>query len=123
VTTILFVDDDPGVLRSLERALHRDASRWTMVFACGSEHALTALRRMSFDAVVTDIRMPGTDGARLLTFIRERHPTTRRLVLSGDVGPAAAERLKGVAHALLAKPCPIHDLRRAIEAALAQVAA
>jgi CheY-like chemotaxis protein len=60
---ILFVDDEPAVLASFENVLRRDRSRWEMVFALGGPRARDELRRGAFDAVVSDMRMPGIDGA------------------------------------------------------------
>ncbi|HVY49874.1 MAG TPA: response regulator [Minicystis sp.] len=111
---VLFVDDDPLVLRALERALHRDRAR-DYVFACGAQQALAELERTPFDAVVTDVRMPGTDGVSLLWSVREHYPAARRIVLSGQVDHEAYERVRDVAHAVLAKPCAVNDVRAALD--------
>jgi putative nucleotidyltransferase with HDIG domain len=63
------------------------------------------------------MRMPDIDGARLLEVLRERHPETVRIVLSGQTELEAALRAVPVAHQFLAKPCDRDQLRRAIESA------
>jgi putative two-component system response regulator len=67
---ILLVDDEPKVLRGLERVLLDDVSDWTVNTASGAEEALAKLRQADYDAVVTDVNMPGRDGFALLSEIR-----------------------------------------------------
>src|SRR5687767_3590813 len=68
---ILFVDDDAGVLSGLQRMLHNRRSEWDCHFADGGERALELFAQAPFDIVVSDMRMPGMDGARLLEKVRE----------------------------------------------------
>ena len=76
------------------------------------------LETRPFDAVVTDMRMPGMDGARLLELVRERYPAAIRIVLSGYFEQEAAMRALPVAHQFLAKPCDPEKLRDAIDRAV-----
>jgi MoaA/NifB/PqqE/SkfB family radical SAM enzyme len=69
---ILFVDDEPFVLKGLERSLRSMRKEWQMVFAVGAAQALEALSRGDFDIVVTDMKMPGMDGAELLEEVKKR---------------------------------------------------
>jgi len=80
---ILFVDDESSLLEGIRRLLYADRERWEMQFALGGEDALRAFDAGSFDVVVSDLRMPGMDGATLLSHIRDRFPSTARIVLSG----------------------------------------
>jgi CheY-like chemotaxis protein len=87
---ILFVDDEPDLLESLRDALRRYRHVWRVDFADGGEAALAALAALEAepaDVVVADMRMPGMDGATLLARVRDRHPTTIRMVLSGYATP------------------------------------
>lgn len=95
--------------------LHADRKRWDMEFAVGGERALQACQARSFDVVVSDMRMPGMDGAALLGFIRDRFPGAARIVLSGYTDLALATRAVPVAHRFLAKPCDATELRTTIE--------
>jgi putative two-component system response regulator len=72
---ILFVDDDQRVLDALQRALHRQSSNWDMTFVRRPEEAWEALLQIAYDAVVTDVRMPGTSGIELLERIRQTEKT------------------------------------------------
>jgi len=63
------------------------------------------------------MRMPGMDGAALLTAIRDRYPATVRIVLSGHAERDAVKRALGIAHQFLAKPCDADALKVVIERA------
>jgi len=80
---IIFVDDEPKILEGLQRLLRPQRQQWEMVFAQSGEQALLELGKATFDVVVTDMRMPGMDGAALLEAIRARAPSTRCILLSG----------------------------------------
>ena len=60
---ILFVDDEPKLLEALRRMLRRLRHEWDMEFVDGGQKALERLAETPFDVVVTDMRMPGMDGA------------------------------------------------------------
>ena len=112
---ILFVDDESNILDGIRRSLYADRDRWEMQFAVGGEDALEACAAYSFDVVISDMRMPGMDGATLLGHIRECYPNTARIILSGFSDAALATRAVSVAHRFLAKPCNASELHLAIE--------
>ena len=112
---ILFVDDESKILDGIRRMLHADRKRWYMEFVVGGEAALQACETGSFDVVVSDMRMPGMDGATLLSHIRDRYPGTARVVLSGYSELELSTRAVGVAHRFLAKPCNASELQSTIE--------
>ena len=112
---ILFVDDESNILDGIRRSLHADRERWDMQFVVGGEAALKVCAGSSFDVVISDMRMPGMDGATLLGHIRDRFPNTARIILSGFSDATLATRAILVAHRFLAKPCNASELHSAIE--------
>lgn len=88
-----------------------------MVFALGGAAALAEIERRTFDVVVSDMRMPGIDGAALLTQVKQRHPRTVRMVLSGQTDMETAMRSVFVAHQFLSKPCDADTVRGAVDRA------
>ena len=116
---ILFVDDEPNVLEGLQNLLRKFRKEWEMSFVCGGEEAVRRLETEHFDDVVADMRMPVIDGAALLRQVQERHPSTVRIVLSGQTEEEVARRVVFIAHQFLAKPCDPNQLKETIERACA----
>jgi HD-like signal output (HDOD) protein len=117
MTRVLFVDDEPGVFEGLQRMLRTQRDRWEMVFANGATAALALLETARFDVVVSDLHMPGMDGATLLKQVRDHFPDLVRIILTGDLELRTAFRTLDVAHQLLVKPCDPEGLRVAVERA------
>ena len=118
-TRILFVDDDEFLLSALRRLVWDMEDEWDCQFADGAPTALDKLGETSFDVVVSDMRMPGMDGAELLTRVRETQPTAIRIILSGQSEYEEVFRAIGPAHYYLSKPCNSEDLKQAIMRAMA----
>ncbi|MGD0212700.1 MAG: response regulator [Terriglobales bacterium] len=116
---ILFVDDEPMVLTGLKRSLRPMRSEWEMVFAEGGDEALAAIDRHVFDIIVTDMRMPGIDGAQLLEEVQKRSPQTLRMVLSGQSDRETILRSVNPAHQFISKPCEAGELKSRLTRAFA----
>lgn len=117
---VLFVDDEPNVLAGYERQLRK---RFTTETATSGEAGLTALgTRGPFGVVVSDMRMPGMDGAQFLARVRARHPDVVRILLTGfaDVTSAIAAVNQGNIFRFLTKPCPADTLATALDDGLSQ---
>jgi HD-like signal output (HDOD) protein len=116
---VLFVDDEPNVLDGLRDSLRSRRKELRTVFANGAQEALEFLERETFDVVVSDMRMPGFDGAQLLERVRDEHAEAVRVILSGQASEEAALRMVPVAHIALAKPCTGGQLGKMLERACA----
>ncbi len=117
--SILFVDDEQRVLSGLRRQLFGKRGEWDMAFVESGPAALEHLAATPADAVVSDMRMPGMDGAQLLALVAQRHPRTVRLVLSGHADPDRVQVARASAHRYLLKPCPPEVLQAEVGRALA----
>jgi HD-like signal output (HDOD) protein/CheY-like chemotaxis protein len=115
---ILFVDDEPLILDGLRDALRKQRSRWEIRFATSGQAAIVAFLEHPADVIVSDMRMPAMDGAMLLAQIRDRFPTTARVLLTGQASSADLMRVIPVAQEILSKPCPPALLCQAIERVL-----
>ncbi len=113
--TVLFVDDEPNVLQGIKRATRNMREVWAMYFAPGGESALAFIADTPVDVIVSDMRMPGMDGAELLRLVRERQPGIARIMLSGYAEEEAIFRSTQVAHQFLSKPCDVDELKATIE--------
>ena len=115
---VLFVDDEPAVLEGLRRRLQPMVGRWNMTFVDSGQRALSALERIPHDVIVSDIAMPGMDGAQLLSHISERWPGTIRIALAGASDADQKARLLPLAHQYLSKPCKPEQLADAVARSL-----
>ncbi len=117
---ILFVDDDPNLLASYQRQLHK---RFIVETCPDGQHGLEAiLNDGPYAAVVSDYRMPGMDGVQFLSEVREKSPDTSRLLLTGyaDLQTAIDAVNKGSIFRLLTKPCPPEVLTCALASGIDQ---
>ncbi len=108
---IVFVDDEPNILDGLRRMLRSLRTEYDMYFAAGGREALELMAKDRFDVVISDMRMPGMDGAQLLETIQKESPHTIRIMLSGQADEASILRTVGIVHQFLAKPCDPERLK------------
>jgi putative nucleotidyltransferase with HDIG domain len=118
VKSVLFVDDERAVLDGLRLRLHRLSSKWTMAFVESGALAIARMQLRPCDVIVTDLRMPSMDGAKLLEYVSGQWPQTVRIVLSGYAELEQAMRLVPFAHQYLSKPCEPARLENVIERCL-----
>ncbi|MEJ5363880.1 MAG: response regulator [Desulfosoma sp.] len=113
--SIVFVDDDPGVLEGLQRMLRSMRREWRMHFFPSAAQALAFLESEPVDVVVSDMRMPGVDGAEFLAQVKRAYPHVIRIALSGYADQEMVLRAVRSAHQYLAKPCSAETLKGAID--------
>jgi CheY-like chemotaxis protein len=111
----LFVDDEPSMLRVLKMGMRSMAADWDMEFAASGEEALALIGQKKFDVVVTDMRMPGINGAQLLNHVLRHHPETIRIILSGYSDLSEVVNCVGLTHQFLEKPCSLDDLKNCLK--------
>lgn len=111
---IIFVDDEPMVLKGLQRTLRKMRGEWEMTFTSSSKEALDVLGSGSFDVIVSDLRMPQMDGMQLLAEVKNKHPQVVRIILSGQVEQESTFKSVQVAHQSLSKPCDADILKHTL---------
>ncbi|SMF54548.1 Response regulator c-di-GMP phosphodiesterase, RpfG family, contains REC and HD-GYP domains [Alteromonadaceae bacterium Bs31] len=89
--SILFVDDEAPVLRSLKRLARSED--WCTHYADSGEKGLSILENTKIDVVVSDMRMPGMDGAQFLCRAKELQPDSERILITGYSDVQALERV------------------------------
>jgi len=109
--TLLLVDDEENILNALTRMLRRDGYR--ILTATKAEDALDILGRNEVQVVISDQRMPGISGTELLSQVKEMHPETVRMVLSGytDLSAVTSAINEGAIYKFLTKPWDDEELR------------
>ena len=104
IRRVLFVDDAPNILSGIRRLLRSLRDDFELHFAESGKEALEIMAGTAFDVVVSDMRMPGMDGAELLKKIQELYPCTIRIMLTGQADQDSILRTVGVVHQFLEKP-------------------
>jgi len=98
--------------------LRGQRNEWDMHFVLDAQAALAVLATEVFDVIVSDMRMPGMDGAALLTEVRRLYPGMLRIILSGYSEQESVMRTVGPAHQFLAKPCSSQTVAEVISRGL-----
>jgi two-component system response regulator AtoC len=114
---LLLVDDDEAACRMLAEVLERES--YEVVQAHSVAEGQEQLSRIGFQAVLTDLRMPGASGLDLLRHVREEYPDTLVLVLTafGDAA-AAGEAIRAGAYDFISKPYELPTIRATLARAL-----
>jgi DNA-binding NtrC family response regulator len=115
---ILLVDDESNVLSALKRALFDEPL--DIVSVTKAEEALEIMKHDHFKVVVSDERMPGMQGSEFLARVKEEHPHTIRIMLTGHATVSAAMKAvnEGEIYRFFAKPWDDTNLKFAIRSAI-----
>jgi DNA-binding NtrC family response regulator len=107
--SVLVVDDEKNVREGLARVLARKGYRTRV--AADTDSAIEALQQEGFDAVITDLRMPGRDGLELLRQAKELWPEVHFIIMTayGEVASYLEARHRGAVE-YFNKPVRIDDL-------------
>jgi DNA-binding NtrC family response regulator len=116
--TILIVDDDAAVRGILYDLL---SEKYKCNTASMAEEALQYIEEEKYDAILTDIAMPGLTGVELLKRIHENHGATPVILISGRGSEQDPEGLIDLgAFAYLTKPFNLDDIEEVVERAVVQ---
>ena len=109
--TLLLVDDEENILRSLTRALRRDG--YQILTATSARDALELLGKNDVQVIISDQRMPETSGTEFLSRVKQMYPETVRMVLSGytDLTAVTDAINRGAIYKFLTKPWNDDELR------------
>ena len=116
---VLIVDDEESILKGIKLNLGRT---FDLTLANSPEEALDIISKDStFEVIVSDMRMPGMDGATMLRRIKDSHPEIMTILLTGhaDFEFGGSQALQsGFLFKILIKPCPPQQLYAAIKLAI-----
>lgn len=117
VPSLLLVDDEARVLSALERALRREG--WVVRTAESPGEALRILEEVSFDLVLSDHKMPGMSGVEFLGLVRQRYPSTARLLLTGWAEALSSDEMAAAGiEDVISKPWDDAELKALLRARL-----
>ena len=117
---VLLVDDERQLLDALSEGL---ATEFAVETASSAEEADLMMASRSYDVLICDHMLPGEAGLEFLIRMSERHPRSRRILLTGYMNPELISRSVNLARlsACLLKPVPAAALAEAVRTALASV--
>jgi type II secretory ATPase GspE/PulE/Tfp pilus assembly ATPase PilB-like protein/FixJ family two-component response regulator len=116
----LFVDDEPNVLRALQRMFRQE--NYEILTAAHAKEALAILASRPVAMVVSDFKMPGMNGADFLRQVRASYPDTIRIMLTGQADTTAVMGAinDGAVYRFILKPWNDDDLRVTVALAFEQ---
>lgn len=119
--TVLFVDDEPNILRAIKRALF--TMDITLLLAESGAQALELLEQHHVHVVISDMKMPQMSGAELLEQVAMKYPETFRVVLTGyaDIESTIKAVNQGKIHRYMQKPWDNQELVASVEEGLERV--
>ena len=119
---VLVIDDEKIVCERLSMELERAGLEVEAFTESG--RAMERMSSQQFDLVITDIKMRGPNGIEVMNFVKENHPSTRVLVITGFATvETAREVLKGGAVDFIPKPFKMSQLRELVLRLVAEKAA
>jgi DNA-binding NtrC family response regulator len=118
--SILLVDDEPNVLKALQRVFRQE--NYQIVTASNADEALQFLVKEPVQLIISDFKMPGMNGGELLRQVKASYPDTIRIMLTGHADTAAVMGAikEGAVYKFILKPWNDDDLRVTVGLALEQ---
>lgn len=112
--TLLLVDDDKHILRSLRRVLRKED--YALLTAESGQEGLSILEKHRAQVVMTDQRMPEMTGVEFLEKVKELYPTTVRVVISGfaEISHIVESINQGEIYRFIGKPWNDDELKATI---------
>jgi type II secretory ATPase GspE/PulE/Tfp pilus assembly ATPase PilB-like protein/DNA-binding response OmpR family regulator len=117
---LLFVDDEPGIVKALGRVFHQE--NYEVITAWSAKEGLEKFATGTIHLVISDFMMPGMNGAQFLQEVKKRSPDTIRIMLTGHANTDAVMGAinEGAVYKFILKPWNDDDLRVTVALALEQ---
>ena len=114
-TTVLIVDDSFVSRLWVETFLHQQHPHWKVLTAESGADALKKTQGAEIDLMILDINMPGMDGFKLGTMLRQQSPKAYITMLSANIKEQAAEKCEALGFGLVSKPISNEKMRAIVE--------
>jgi len=111
---ILIVDDEENLTWSIANNLRREYKRHEVYSVTSGDQALDILKRLSFNVVISDIKMPGINGLMLLEYVKKHLPDATVILMTSLFNPDLKKIADGSGTYFLEKPFDIAELKRTI---------
>ncbi|MBF0294924.1 MAG: sigma-54-dependent Fis family transcriptional regulator [Magnetococcales bacterium] len=118
--SVLIVDDEAIAMRNLAHVMRKEGYRTTALD--DGQEAVALLRRQTFDVVLTDLRMEGSDGMEVLRACKQRAPESEVILITGFATlESAVEAMREGAFFYIAKPFRLEEVRKVVREAMQKV--
>ncbi|WP_133469373.1 response regulator [Paraglaciecola marina] len=119
--TVLCVDDELNILKSMKRLLYKQ--NFQLLLAESGSIALELMEKHKVQLIISDMKMPEMSGAALLEKVATKYPETYRILLTGysDMESTIEAVNKGKIHRYLQKPWENQEIIQAIDEGLSNV--
>jgi len=116
--TILIVDDEETVLKTVKRILFGE--NYNIITACNSQEGLAKLRCRNVSLVISDQKMPGMSGLEFLEKVKINYPEVLTIMLTGhaEIETAVKAINEAGVYKFVLKPLDPDDFRIAVKRAL-----
>jgi len=116
---ILIVDDEDDLTWSIERSLKKENEQYDIICVDSGDKALEVLKQISFNLVITDIRMPGADGITLFNYVKKHYPAMKVIIMSAWHSPEIKEMVAQTSGSFFVeKPFDMAELKKIIHKAV-----
>ena len=117
---LLVVDDEAIALKNLEHVLKKEG--YDLTSTQSGPQALKIIEKEEFDLVLTDLKMERVDGMQVLKRVRELHPETEVIMITGFATvDSAIDAMKGGAYHYISKPYKLDEVRKVVAEAIEKV--
>lgn len=118
MTRIQLLDDEPHILKALQRVIRREG--WEADVFTDAEEALAALGETRYAVIVVDFQMPQINGVTYLQFARQSQPDAVRMVLTGHGdGPTMMKAINlAEVYRFLSKPWDDYEIVAALRSGI-----
>ena len=119
MSKILIVEDEAAIRRVLSKILSEEDKSYEIEEACNGEEAIEKIKKIDFDLILCDIKMPKKDGLEVLLETKELKPETRVVMISGHGDlDTAVQALKLGAFDYISKPPDLNRLLNTVRNSL-----
>ena len=119
MSKILIVEDEAAIRRVLSKILSEEDKSYEIEEACNGEEAIEKIKKIDFDLILCDIKMPKKDGLEVLLETKELKPETRVVMISGHGDlDTAVQAMKLGAFDYISKPPDLNRLLNTVRNSL-----
>lgn len=113
---LMVIDDEPIVGKRLKMMLEKES--YSVESFIDAQTAISTLEKRHFDIIITDLKMEGVDGMKILEIVRKKNPDTKVIIITGfGKKETAAQAFEKGVFDFIIKPFKIDELKQVLKKA------